>query len=171
MPVVAALLALSALAGNTVVSAAPDAWEAARKGFARLIGRGNPDKTQAAERRLEDTRTQLTQAEGADAEQVRTALVAQWTTRMSDLLEDDPAVEADLRALVEEIRAQLPAHAVVTAADHAVAVAGDQNITASGGGVAAGVIHGNARHIRPRASPSGRQLCADAGSADRPRGS
>ena len=100
------LIALAALAGNTVVTAAvTDAWEAARKGFARLLGRGDPDKTKAAERRLEETHDQLTQATGADLERVRAALEAQWTTRLADLLEDDPGVEADLRALVEQIQA------------------------------------------------------------------
>jgi hypothetical protein len=51
-------------------------------------------------------------------------------------------VEAALRAVVEEIAAQLPA-GVVSAADHSVAAGRDVNITASGGGVAAAVIHGN----------------------------
>jgi hypothetical protein len=143
MPLVVALLALAALAGNTVVTAAvTDAWEAARKGFARLLGRGDPGKTKTAERRLAETREQLTGVTGAELERVRAALEAQWTTRLADLLEDDPGVEADLRTLVQEIQAQLPA-GMVSAADHAVAAGGDVSITASGGGVAAGVIHGD----------------------------
>jgi hypothetical protein len=137
------LIALAALAGNTVVTAATtDAWEAARRKFARLLGRGDPDKTKAAERRLEDTHEQLANAEGADLERVQVALEAQWVTRLTDLLEDDPGVEAELRAVVEEIRAQLPA-GTVAAADHAVAAGRDVNIKATGGGVAAGVIHGD----------------------------
>src|ERR1035441_1886168 len=104
MPLVAALMVLAALAGNTVVTAAvTDAWEAARKGFARLLGRGDPDRTKAAERRLAETHDQLTEATSADLERVRAALEAQWTTRLADLLEDDPGVEADLRTLVAEI--------------------------------------------------------------------
>jgi len=143
MPSVAALMALAALAGNTVVTAAvTDAWEAARKGFARLLGRGNPDKTKLAEQRLAETRDQLTAAAGADLERTRAALEAQWITRLTDLLEEDPGVEADLRTLVQQIQAQLPA-GMVSAAGHAVAAGGDVNISASGGGVAAGVIHGN----------------------------
>ena len=59
------LMALAALAGNTVVAAATtDAWEAARRGFARLLGRGDPDRTKVAEQRLAETREQLTGAEG-----------------------------------------------------------------------------------------------------------
>ena len=149
MPLVAALMALAALAGNTVVTAAvTDAWEAARKGFARLLGRGDPDKTKLVEQRLEETHDQLTAARGADLERVRAALEAQWVTRLADLLQEDPGVEADLRALVEQIQAQLPPGAV-SAADHAVAAGRDVNITASGGGVAAGVIHGNVAPPNP----------------------
>jgi hypothetical protein len=138
-----ALIALAALAGNTVVAAATtDAWEAARRKFVRLLGRGDPDKTKAAERRLAETRDQLTNAGGADLERVRAALEAQWVTRLADLLEDDPGVEAELRVVVEEVRAQLPA-GTVAAADHAVAAGGNVNISATSSGVAAGVIHGD----------------------------
>ena len=39
------LMELASLAGRTVVAAAAtDAWEAARRGFARLLGRGDPDR-------------------------------------------------------------------------------------------------------------------------------
>ena len=151
-----ALIALAALAGNTVVAAATtDAWEAARRKFAWLLGRGDRTRRRLAERRLEETRDQLTSAAGADLERVRAALEAQWVTRLTDLLEDDPGVEAELRAVVEEIRAQLPA-GTVAAADHAVAAGRDVNISASGGGVAAGVLHGDVAPPGPtRPGPAG----------------
>ena len=57
-------------------------------------------------------------------------------------------MEAELRALVEEVAAQLPA-AAVSAADHSVAAGRDVKITASGGGTAAGVIHGNVAPPNP----------------------
>jgi hypothetical protein len=142
MPLVVALMALATLAGNTVVTAAvTDAWEAARKGFARLLGRGDPDRTKAAERRLEETHQQLTEATGADLERTRAALEAQWVTRLADLLEDDPGVEADLRALVGQIQAQ------VSAAGHSVAAGRDMNVSggvniADRGGVVARDVHG-----------------------------
>ena len=143
MPLAEALVALAALAGSTVVTAAvTDAWESARKGFARLLGRGDPAKIKLAEQRLAETHDQLTQAAGKDMERVRAALEAQWGTRLTDLLEEDPGVEADLRTLVQEIQAQLPP-GLVSAADHAVAAGRDVNISASEGGVAAGVIHGD----------------------------
>ena len=138
------LMELAALAGNTIVVAATtDAWEEARRKFARLFGHGDPNRTQAAARRLEETHQQLTAGSGADLEPVRSALEAQWVTRLADLLEEDPSVEADLRALVEGIQAQLPAR-VVAVADHSFAAEGPVTFTASGSAVAAGVIHGDA---------------------------
>ncbi len=138
-----ALVGLASLAGNTVVAAATtDAWEAARHKFARLLGRGDPKQEQLAEQRLEDTRQQLIGAGGADLEQARSVLAERWAGRLADLLEEDPGVEARLRSLVQEIQVHLPATAA-SAADHSVAAGRDVKITASGGGVAAGLIHGN----------------------------
>ena len=95
-----------------------------------------------AERRLAETREQLIQSTGADLEQVRAALAERWAGRLADLLEEYPDAEADLRALVQQIQAQLPA-GMVSAADHAIAAGRNVNISAASGGVAAGVIHGN----------------------------
>jgi hypothetical protein len=151
------LMALATLAGNTVVAATTDAWEATRGKFAPLLGRGDPDRTQAVERRLEQTHQQLTAASGAHLESVRSVLEAQWVTRLTDLLEEDPSAEADLRAVVEEIRAQLPA-GVVSAADHSFAAGGPVTVTASDSGVAAAVIHGDVTAGNPpRPDPESRQ--------------
>jgi hypothetical protein len=49
---------------------------------------------------------------------------------------------------MDEVAAQLPAGAV-SAADHSVAAGRDMSITASGGGTAAGVIHGNVAPPNP----------------------
>lgn len=122
-----------------MAAAATDAWEAARRGFARLLGRGDPKQTQLAEQRLEETRKQLT---GARSGQGGAVLASQWATRLAGLLEENPETAADLRALVREVQARLPA-GVVSAADHAVAAGRDVNISADHGGVAATVIHGN----------------------------
>ena len=143
------LIALAQFAGQTVATAAvTDVWEAARHKVARLLGRGDPKKTEVAERWLAETHQQLTAAEDAALEPVRAAAVRRWEGRFADLLDEDPGVEADLRALVEEIQAQLPA-GMVSAADHAVAAGRDLNITASGGATAAGVIHGNVAPPNP----------------------
>jgi len=138
---------LVALAGNTLVAAAvTDAWETARHRFARLFGRGKPDP--ATERRLDATRSQLGDAPAAGLEKVKADLASQWALRLIDLLEDDPDVERELRALVEEVGALLPAGAV-SAVGHSVAAGGNVNVRADGGSVAAAVIHGNV------AAPSG----------------
>ena len=151
-----ALIALAALAGNTVVTAATtDAWEAARRKFARMLGRGDAKKEQLADKRLEETRQQLASVSGQELEKARADLAKAWQVRMADLLEEDPGVGAELRALVEEVRTQLPA-GVVSAADHSVAAGRDVNISAAQGGVAAGVIHGDAAPPGPtRPGPVG----------------
>ena len=108
--VVASLLLL---AGQTIVAAAAtDAWGLCKRGFAKLLGRGDPAKEQLTEQKLEATRQQLA---GSDSDQARAAEAVAWKTRLESLLEEDPGAEAQLRALVEEVRAQLPA-GVVSAA-------------------------------------------------------
>jgi hypothetical protein len=137
------LIALAGVAGNTVVAAATtDAWEAARRGFARLLGRGDLKQERLVEQRLAETHEQLSGAVGADLEQIQVALAERWAGRLADLLEEYPDAEADLRALVQQVQAALPA-GVAFAADHAVVAGRDVNISAASGGIAAGVIHGN----------------------------
>jgi hypothetical protein len=137
-------VALAQWAGQTVAAAAvTDMWEAVRGRFACLLGRGDARKTEAAERWLAQTREQLTAAaSGTEPGQARDAAAERWTGRFADLLDEDPGLEAELRALVEEAAAQLPA-LLVSAAGHSVAAGRDVSITASGGGIAAGVVHGD----------------------------
>jgi hypothetical protein len=130
---------LGAQAGNALVAAAvTDAWGAARRGFACLFGRGKPDPR--AEKRLDATRRRIAAATPAELEQVRTGLVREWALRVGDLLEDNPDAEAEVRSVVEEIQALLPAD-IVLAADHSIAARGDVTITGDRGGFAAGVFH------------------------------
>jgi hypothetical protein len=138
------LVALAQWAGQTVAAAAmTDVWEAVRGRFAGLLGRGDARKAKVAERWLGQTRDQLAAAApNAALEQVREALEERWAGRFADLLDEAPALEAELRALVQEVAAQLPA-AAVSAADHSVAAGRDVNIMAAAGGIAAGVIRGN----------------------------
>jgi hypothetical protein len=140
------LSALAALAGQAVVTAAvTDAWGTAKRGFARLLGRGDQDRTKVVERRLEEARNQLAGSEGADLERTRAVLAAQWSTRVADLLEDYPDAEADLRALIEQIQAALPA-GMVSAADHGIAAGRDvqvKDVKADRGGFAAGIVSGD----------------------------
>ena len=126
---------LAALAGNTLVTAAvTDAWETARHRFARLFGRGEPDPV--TERRLEATRSQLAAASADGREQMRADMAGQWALRLADLLEEDPELAAELRALVVKTRTQLPAE-TVAAADQAAAAGRYVNISALQAAVAA----------------------------------
>lgn len=149
------LMALAQFAGQTVAGAAiTDVWEAVRGRFARLLGRGDIRKTKVTEQWLEQTRQQLTAA-GAGLEQAQQAQAQRWAGRFADLLDEEPGMQAELRALVEEIAAQLPA-AAVSAADHSVAAGRDVTIAASGAGTAAGAIHGNVAAAHPRKDPGPR---------------
>ena len=130
------VVALAATAAAALVQAmVTDGWEGVRHKVARLFGRSQPDA--AIERRLDVTRDRLTAATPDDLETVQAALATQWETRFADLLADHPDAEAELAALVKEIRP------TVTATDHAVAAGGNVTATAEGGGVAANVIHGD----------------------------
>jgi hypothetical protein len=107
------MLALAAAAGQTVVAAAvTDAWDSARRGFARLLGRGDPERTGLAERQLQQSREQLMAVPVADRELAQAQLAPMWQTRLFDLLEEHPEMMPDLRVLVEQVRAQLPAGTV-----------------------------------------------------------
>jgi hypothetical protein len=143
------LAALAQWAGQTVAAAAiTDMWELVRSRFARLLGHGDAQKIQVVDRWLAQTRVVLAEAAGSEREPVRVAQAERWAGRFADLLDEDPGVEAELRALVAEAVAQLPA-AQASPADHSVTAGRDIAITASGGGIAAGVIHGEVRPPDP----------------------
>lgn len=140
------MVALAAMAATAVVQAmVTDGWEGVRHRVARLFGRGQPDA--AIERRLDATRDQLTVATPGDLETVRAALAAQWQTRFADLLADHPDAEAELAALVKDLKPD------VTATDHAVAAGGNVTATAKSGGVAANVLHGDVHTGPTRPGP------------------
>jgi hypothetical protein len=124
--------ALAVLAGNALVQAmVTDGWEGVRHKVASLFGRGTPDPR--IEQRLDTSRAELEAAPPPEADQVRSALAAQWQTRFADLLTDFPDTEPELAALVTQI----------TTSDHSVTAGGDVKVSADRGGLAAVVIHGN----------------------------
>jgi hypothetical protein len=138
------LVALAQWAGQTVAAAAvTDVWESVRGRVARLLGRGDSRKNDVAEGWLAQTREQLiAAAPGAELERAREAQAERWAGRFADLLDEEPALELELRMFVQEVASQLPTGAV-SAAGHSVAAGRDVTITASGGGIAAGVIRGH----------------------------
>ena len=139
------LMSLAQFAGQTVAAAAvTDMWEAVRGRFARLLGRGDARKAEVAERWLAQTREQLAAAvPGADLERVREAAAERWAGRFADLLDEDPGARGP--SFARWWRRSRPGcpPGTVSASGHSVAAGRDVTITASGGGTAAGVIHGN----------------------------
>ncbi len=137
------LSALADLAGRTVVAAATtDAWETAQRGLAQMLGRGDAKQARLARQWLAQTYKQLTVADQTDAGRTRAALAQLWTGRLSELLEEHRDAEVDLRALVQEIQAALPAE-TASASDNAIAADGDVNAGASSTKIKTAVARGN----------------------------
>ncbi|MFD6287774.1 hypothetical protein [Streptomyces sp. NPDC060205] len=100
------LSTLTAAGSAALVNAAStDAWQGARERFARLLGRGDPDRTEAAARRLDELRRVAglpgNERELADARHA-------WRLRLQDLLEDHPDAAVDLRSAIAGL--PLPRH-------------------------------------------------------------
>ncbi|MGN9910160.1 hypothetical protein ACTMTJ_21660 [Phytohabitans sp. LJ34] len=130
------LTALASTAATTVVAAmATTAWEAARAGVARLLGRGSPPKTEAVEAQLDDEADLVSGAGAGEVAQVRAELVPVWRRKIERLLADDANAAVELNALVDEIQRALPAEQRQWA-DTVV----QNNIAVGPGSMAAGII-------------------------------
>jgi hypothetical protein len=141
-----ALAAVAAAGGIALVEAmTTDTWTSAKREFARLMGRGTQERQEVAERRLERSRQELAGRSGAELERVRAAQEAAWRLRLSDLLEDDPAAEAELRVLVATFGASVSA-----SGQRSIAIGGDNSGIASSGDHATNV------QLRAEASGTGR---------------
>jgi hypothetical protein len=98
-----ALTTLASVGGTALVTAmVTDGWEGIRARFASLIGRGRPAEIDTAGARLDLSRAVLEGLTGSDLERARTEQEIVWRTRLGDLLEQDPSVEAELRDFITE---------------------------------------------------------------------
>ena len=105
-----AFTALASAGGATLAGAmATDAWDAAKAGFIRLIGRDDPQRIEAIGGQLERSRTQLERLLGSELQRARTTQAVVWRTRLEDLLEEQPQAADELQQLIEQVQAQLPA--------------------------------------------------------------
>ena len=138
-----ALTALASAGGTALVTAmVTDGWEGVKGRFARLFGRGDAAQAEAAAGRLEQSRAALAGLSSPDLERARAGQEIVWRTRLGDLLEQDPAAERELRALVAEVQAQVigsagrvEQHAAAfDQAQQAVQGHGVQNVTFGGQG-------------------------------------
>ncbi|MFJ9842599.1 hypothetical protein ACIRYZ_19365 [Kitasatospora sp. NPDC101155] len=91
-----------------VNAVATDAWQGARAGFMRLLGRGEAERERLVATRIDEVATQLEQAGEDHQDQVRGALLLVWRTRFADLLEERPDAIGEMRALVAQLQAVLP---------------------------------------------------------------
>ncbi|MFD7027314.1 hypothetical protein ACFWAR_04675 [Streptomyces sp. NPDC059917] len=120
-----------------VNAVATDAWQTARAGFTRLLGRGEAERERLVATRIDEAATQLEQVGADDQERVREALLLVWRTRFADLLEERPDAIGELQALVERLRAALadapsPSVAAVGTGSVFSANTGGLNITNTG---------------------------------------
>jgi hypothetical protein len=132
-----ALAALASTGSTALVTAmVTDGWEGIRPRFARLLGRGNPTQTQAAAHRLEQSRAALTGVPGPALERALAEQQIVWQTRLADLLEEDPGVEDELRAVVAQVAGsvgRVTQHVVASdQAQQAVLGHGVQHVTFGG---------------------------------------
>lgn len=104
------LAALAAAGGTAVVQAmATDAWESARSGVARLLGRGeDPHRQEIIKAQLDEDAALLERADDVEREMVRQELEPVWRRRLATYLDQHPEAIEELRELIEQIRDRLP---------------------------------------------------------------
>ncbi|MFE1167012.1 hypothetical protein [Nocardiopsis sp. NPDC058789] len=87
---------------------ATDAWPAARKGVLRLFRGRNEDERKVVANRLDRDAARVSDSDPDQSERVRGVLETQWQARLQDLVELNPGLTEELRALEGEIRRSLP---------------------------------------------------------------
>lgn len=126
---------LAKASGSAVVGAmATDAWRTAKSGVARLLGRGDESRERSLEVTLDEDAAMLKGAAGADADLVRAELAPVWGRRLAVLLEENPGVAGELHALIERVRAELPAASRTWLQQYNTAAAGGTVIAHQGSG-------------------------------------
>jgi hypothetical protein len=140
-------------------AAGTDAWTSFRTGVASWFGRKDAEREQAALRRLDATAAELAAAAERGDDQPRRDHESMWRARFQDLLENLQEGDQDeaglaLRALLDE---HAPPAGGVSARDGGLATGRDVHVTAEGGSIATGVLHGNAtiNHPSMPAPPQG----------------
>lgn len=92
---------VNAASSALVTAMATDAWSWVKEGFVRIFGRGGVPVKSVGDR-LEASRGELLVAAGDET--VRARIESAWRTRILDIVEDHPALTAELSVLVERAR-------------------------------------------------------------------
>ncbi|MFI7241662.1 hypothetical protein [Streptomyces qinglanensis] len=143
-----ALTALATAAGSAVVTAAgTDGWSYLRQTLARWFGAGDGEREQTALERLDQTAAALGAAPPPQAESVRIRQEAAWQTRFEDALEALAPSERERAAHV--LRALLEGSFPPGTGAGALFVAGDVDVRADRGSIAAALVHGGASIATP----------------------
>lgn len=97
-----------AMTGATTIMAAmaTSAWGVTRDGALRLFRRSAPDEQRALEAQLEREAAVVRQDQ--DPESARQDFAGGWRRQLVTLMREHPEAEAELRALVASVQAQLP---------------------------------------------------------------
>lgn len=83
---------------------ATDAWPLAREGVVRLFRKRGEEEQGAIATRLDEDANLVAKSDSATAAELRSSLVPQWRLRLRLLLEQNPDIAEELRALEKEIR-------------------------------------------------------------------
>ncbi|MFJ9566880.1 hypothetical protein ACIRQQ_43455 [Streptomyces fuscichromogenes] len=112
----AELAALAASGAAAVVqSMAQDAWTTVRERLSGLFGRAAADGTDSVRAALDETRIIVAASGGRDDDPRLVALTSDWRERLLVLLQQEPALAEELRALVAHATDQRGAvHNVIT---------------------------------------------------------
>ncbi|MFI2641892.1 hypothetical protein [Streptomyces sp. NPDC018610] len=90
-------------ASALVSSMATDAWQQARSGALTLWRRTHPERVPAVEGELAEVRDEVLAARERDDQETEAELVRDWRRRLQRLVDSDPAVEQQLRRVLEEV--------------------------------------------------------------------
>ncbi|MEW1827234.1 hypothetical protein [Streptomyces sp. NPDC088196] len=114
----AELAALAASGASTVVQLmAQDAWTTVRERVLALFGRGAPDRTESIRAALDEARIIVASSGGRDDDPRLVALTSDWRERLLVLLQQEPALAEEVRALVAHATDQPGSvHNVITGA-------------------------------------------------------
>ncbi|MEV0974977.1 hypothetical protein [Microtetraspora glauca] len=141
------LMALASSGAATLVGLMiSDSWTQVKEGIARMLARGKAVKETAQE--LDASRDELLAASASDDQLTVTSIEGEWRSRLSRLLEADPALADDLQRFMKASSAR--SLAGPTGDVHNVISGGVQH----GPVIQAGRISGLAMHGPGPSSPS-----------------